>query len=401
MRIHPFRAWRPSPELAPDVASVPYDTIDTDEARALVDGNPKSFLRVTRPEVELGAAPEPEALYEQGRKKLVEFQAEGWLEQEAEPCLYVYALTMDGNTQHGLVGCCHVDDYRNNVIRKHEKTRPDKEDDRTRMIVTQGAHTGPVFLTYNGQSAVDAEVARVEEDAPLIDLTADDGVRHQVWRVADTAALTRAFDAVPLAYVADGHHRAAAASRASETVNPGGGESDVDWFLTVLFPAEQLDILAYNRCVSDLNGHTPEAFLDALSGVCDVEDSGEAVPAGPREVCMYLAGAWRTLRFPEGGDEDAVSSLDVSLLQDGVLAPLLGVADPRRDARISFVGGIRGTSELERRVDSGKALVAFSMHPADVQQMIRIADEDRIMPPKSTWFEPKLRSGLFVHRFTS
>lgn len=398
MRIHPFKAWIPGAHIASDLASVPYDTIDTDEARAMVEGNEKSFLRVTRPEVELAGKPSAEALYEQARKKLGAFQKAGWLKQEPAPCLYVYALTMDGHTQHGLVACCHTDDYRNDLIKKHEKTRPDKEDDRTRMIMSQGAHTGPVFLTYNGASEIDAEVARVETGPALFDMTLADGVRHQVWRVSDTAALESAFARVPQSYIADGHHRAAAAGRASEMLK-GQGRDEVDWFLSVLFPADQLRILSYNRCVADLNGHTPESLLAALTKVCSVKLGGPAEPAKPRQVAMYLAGKWYTLTLSSSGAADAVSSLDVSLLQDGVLAPLLGIKDPRRDTRISFVGGIRGTATLEQQVDSGTAGVAFSMYPADVKQMIQIADEGLIMPPKSTWFEPKLRSGLFVHTF--
>jgi uncharacterized protein (DUF1015 family) len=300
-----------------------------------------------------------------------------------------------------VVACCHIDDYARDIIRKHEKTRKDKEDDRTRHCLELNANSGPVFLTYRDTAALDARVAATQQTTPLYDFTAPDGVRHTVWRVEEDAApWVEAFGQVPLAYVADGHHRAAAAFRSGQqrrAANPNHtGREEYNWFLAVLFPETQLRILPYNRCVADLNGLAPDAFLAQVSLIFTTAPADGAEPVGPREVRMYLAGRWYALTWEEV-EADPVGRLDVSVLQDRLLAPVLGIDDPRTNTRISFVGGIRGTGELEKRVNSGEAKVAFAMTPTTVDQLMAIADADAIMPPKSTWFEPKLRDGLFVH----
>ena len=407
MRIKPFAAIRPTVEKAASLASVPYDVVDTAEARALAQGNPDSFLHVSRPEIDLPDSVDihADAVYAQGVKAFRELQERGVLIREAGERVYIYRQIMNGHSQSGVVVCCHIDDYAGDIIRKHERTRKDKEDDRTRHCVELNANSGPVFLTYRDSTAVDELVAQAQGEQPLYDFSASDGVRHTVWRVEGAAApWIAAFDHVPLAYVADGHHRSAAACRAGaqrRAANPAhNGSEEYNWFLAVLFPESQLRILPYNRCVTDLNGMTPAEFLERVGEVFKVEELGReaaaAEPAGPCEVRMYLEGCWYTLSW-EPFQADPVSMLDVSVLQERLLAPLLGIDDPRTSMRISFVGGIRGTGELVRRVDSGLDAVAFSMYPVTVAQMMDIADAGQIMAPKSTWFEPKLRSGLLVH----
>lgn len=403
MLIKPFAALRPAPEKAAALAAVPYDVVDTAEARALAAGNPDSFLHVSRPEIDLPDSVDihDDAVYAQGARALRDLQTRGALLREAGERLYVYRQIMGGHSQTGVVACCHIEDYANDIIRKHEKTRKDKEDDRTRHCLELNANTGPVFLTYRDQAALDALVARTQAGAPLDDFTAADGIRHTVWRVeGEPAPWVGAFRQVPLAYVADGHHRAAAAFRAGKQrreANPGHtGAEEYNWFLAVLFPASQLRILPYNRCVADLNGLAPDAFLERVKTLFQTAPAEGAEPAGPREVRMYLGGAWYRLAWDEF-EADPVGRLDVSVLQDWLLAPVLGIDDPRTNQRISFVGGIRGPGELVKRVDSGRDAVAFSMYPTTVAQMMDIADAGQIMPPKSTWFEPKLRSGLLVH----
>ncbi len=403
MLIKPFAALRPVPEKAAVLAAVPYDVVDTAEARVLAAGNPDSFLHVSRPEIDLPDSVDihDDAVYAQGVRAFKELQARGVLLREDGERLYVYRQIMGGHSQTGVVACCHIEDYAQDIIRKHEKTRKDKEDDRTRHCMELNANSGPVFLTYRDTAALDALVAAVQTGAPPYDFTAADGIRHTVWRVEGAnAEWVEAFRRVPLAYVADGHHRAAAAFRSGQqrrAANPAhtGGE-EYNWFLTVLFPATQLRILPYNRCVADLNGLEPAAFLAKVGTIFKTEPADGAEPAGPREVRMYLGKAWYKLTWDEFA-ADPVGRLDVSVLQDWLLAPVLGIADPRTNTRISFVGGIRGTGELSKRVDSGRDAVAFSMFPTTVAQMMDIADAGQIMPPKSTWFEPKLRSGLLVH----
>ena len=402
MKTKPFIALRPAPDAAVKIAAVPYDVVNTEEARALAAGNPLSFLHVSRPEIDLPPETDiySDAVYAQAKKALADLLSSGALVRDGEPAYYLYRQQMGSHVQTGVVACCHIDDYANDIIRKHEKTRQDKEDDRTRHVLELGANTGPVFLTYRDSAEIDAAVAACAATAPLYDFTSDDGNRHTVWKVpaASTASMRTLFDSVPLAYVADGHHRAKAAWRAGNERRAAGAPvgSESDWFLAVLFPASQLQILPYNRLVADLNGLTEEAFLARVREIFKVAETDEKSPREARNVSMYLGGRWFGLSWPSF-DGDPVAVLDVSVLQERLLAPVLGIADPRTDKRISFAGGIRGTDYLEGEVDSGRAAVAFSMAPVSVAQMMSIADAGKIMPPKSTWFEPKLRSGLFVH----
>jgi uncharacterized protein (DUF1015 family) len=403
MKIQAFRALRPAGDRVEQVASVPYDTINSDEARELAEGKPWSFLHVIRPEIDLpvGCDVHADAVYEKAAENFKHFQDESVLIREDEPALYVYRQQMGDHVQSGIVACCHVDAYDQNEIRKHEKTRQDKEDDRTRHVKTLRANAGPIFLTYRDELVIDDLVAKTKNQAPLYHITSQDGVIHTVWRVDDAAAVSTAFEHVPCSYIADGHHRSAAAARTAHEMrdaNPNHtGDEEYNWFLAVLFPATQLKILPYNRCVHDLNGLTEKDFLAAVKREFGVSESGQPLPAGSCQASMYLGGKWYGLSWTHPGTEDSVSALDVSALQDRLLAPILGIDDPRTSTRIDFVGGIRGADELEKLVDSGRGAVAFSLCPVQVGQMMDIADADRIMPPKSTWFEPKLRSGLLVH----
>ncbi len=406
MRLTPFRAIRPRPELAAQVASVPYDVVNRAEAAELARGNPHSFLHVGRSDIDL-----PEdvdqydpRIYSRARQALDELIAGGTLMRDPAPRLFLYRQVMDGRTQTGVVGCVHVDDYERDLIKKHEKTRQDKEDDRTRHVLTLNANAEPVFLTYRGRREIDAAVDRIATSTePLYDFTAPDGVRHTVWPVPDSDRLAAAFADVPYSYVADGHHRSASAWRAGKELrakNPGHqGEEEYNWFLAVLFPADQLRILPYNRVVRDLKGQAPAAVLDRLRGLGRLTETKDPRPDRPGVCCVYLDGRWHRLELnPSSIDRtDPIASLDVSLLQDRVLGPILGIGDPRTDKRIDFVGGIRGTAELERRVKSGEMAIAFSLYPTTLDQLMAVSDTGQVMPPKSTWFEPKLCSGLFVH----
>jgi uncharacterized protein (DUF1015 family) len=409
--LFPFRAVRPAPQVAARVASVPYDVVSTDEARALARDEPLSFLRVTRPEVDLaaGTSPYAEAVYQQAVVNFEDLQRSAPFVQEAEPSLYFYQLAAGGHAQMGLAGCFSVGEYDAGLIKKHEKTRKDKEDDRTRHLLDLRAQTGVVFLTYRAHETVDGIAKRIARTPPLYDFTAKDDVRHTVWRVtgADLTALVAAFGTMTALYIADGHHRAASASRARATLASRGGQvGGADRFVAVAFPDNQVRILAYNRIVKDLGGRTPDDLLDAISARMAVAP-GRPTPAAAGHVSMYLAGRWHDLTLPrprragDGGKSPSdclAASLDVEILQRQVLEPLLGVGDPRTDKRIDFVGGIRGTGELERLVSSGQAAAAFSMFPVGMHDLLGIADAGGIMPPKSTWFEPKLRDGLLVHK---
>ena len=405
MRLHPFRALRPAPELAEQVASVPYDVVNRSEAAALAAGNPHSFLHVGRSDIDLPANVDPydPRIYAQARRALERFEGDGTLLREAEPSLYLYRQVMDGRAQTGVVGCVHIDDYERDVIRKHEKTRPDKEDDRTRHVLTLRANAEPVFLTYRGRPQIGSLAAATLEGAPLYDFTAPDSVRHTVWRIADPGLFIEAFRQVPVAYVADGHHRSASAWRAGRELRNAPaqhrGEGEYNWFLAVLFPADELRILPYNRVVRDCCGMGPPELLARLSHVGHVSVTDDPVPGRPGTFCFFLMNAWYRLELDEATIDrsDPIASLDVSLLQDRVLGPVLAIGDPRTDKRIDFVGGIRGTAELERRVRSGEMAIAFSLYPTTLEQLMAVADAGQVMPPKSTWFEPKLRSGLFVH----
>jgi uncharacterized protein (DUF1015 family) len=407
VRLHPFDALRPAPRLAARVASVPYDVVSRDEAAELARGNPHSFLHVGRSDVDLPEDVDPHdpRIYRQAREALDAMVEQSTLIRDGTPALYLYRQIMDGRAQTGLVGCVHVDDYEQNIIRKHEKTRQDKEDDRTRHVLTLEAHAEPVFLTYRVAVEVTKLTATVEATPALYDFTAEDGVRHTVWRISDPEPWIRAMRAVPHAYVADGHHRSASAWRAGKERRAANsehrGDEEYNWFLAVLFPSDQLRILPYNRVVRDLGGKSAPALLRELAGIGQVGPCDDPHPARPGSFCVYLEKSWYHVQLKKDTipTHDPIGSLDVSLLQDRVLTPILGIGDPRIDKRIDFVGGIRGTAELERRVDSGEMAIAFSLYPTTVDQLMSVSDAGAIMPPKSTWFEPKLRSGLFVHTF--
>jgi uncharacterized protein (DUF1015 family) len=402
-RLFPFRALRPDAQQASAVAAVPYDVVNREEARRLAEGRPLSFLHVSRAEIDLPADTDPYAdiVYRTAAENFARLRSTAPLVQEDAPSLYVYRLTMGGHQQTGVAACFSLDEYDAGAIVRHERTRKDKEDDRTRHMLELSAQTGPVFLTYPAASSVDGIVEKVTAANPLVDFTAEDGTRHTVWRVPDDLAhrLEEGFGRIPRLYIADGHHRAASASRARQEVRSrrGGGESDADRFLAVAFPDAQTQILPYHRLVKDLNGYTPATFLDALRERCAVVPGGDT-PSGKGRVSMYLQGQWYDVALGAAAPGVPMAErLDVALLQDRVLRPLLHVEDPRVDRRIDFVGGIRGPRELLRLVDSGAAAVAFAMHPVGVDDLMAVSDAGGIMPPKSTWFEPKLRDGLLIH----
>jgi uncharacterized protein (DUF1015 family) len=389
------------------VASPPYDVLSSDEARDMAAGNPLSFLHVNKPEIDLppGTDVYSDAVYAKGAENLRRLQAEGALLREPVPALYLYRQRMGDHVQTGLVAGASVDEYEADLIKKHEHTRRVKEDDRTRHVDALDANTGPVFLTYKARPEIDALAERLTAVPPTYDFVAPDGIQHVLWVVADASdreALRDAFRRVPELYVADGHHRSAAATRIRamrrETNPSHTGEEPYNFFLAVIFPDNQMKILDYNRVVRDLNGLESGAFIEAVGTRFEVEPTSDAKPRQPADFGMYLEGSWYRLRarpgtFPAG---DPVRSLDVSILQDNLLAPVLGIGDPRSDERIDFVGGIRGLGELERRVASGDWQVAFALHPTSIDQLFAVADAGLVMPPKSTWFEPKLRSGLIV-----
>lgn len=406
--IYPFRALRPPQEKVGQVAAVPYDVVNTEEARALAEANPLSFLHVSRPEIDLpeGTHIYADEVYEKARENFERFKTEGTLVEEDEPSLYVYRLVMGDHTQTGVAAAFSVDEYDNDIIRKHERTRPDKENDRTRHILTLRAQTGPVFLTYRADRRIDALVEAETKAEPLYDFEAPDGVRHTVWRAAAAEQLARCFAEVPLLYIADGHHRAASASRARAELkakNPNHtGEEDYNRFLAVVFPDERMQILPYHRVVKDLNGRSEEEFLEAVRARFNVtEDAKREGPGKTGHWHMYLGGKWYGLNLRDEAartlSDDPTTALDVSLLQNNLLDPVLGVTDPRTDKRIDFVGGIRGTPELERLVDSGAARVAFALYPTSIEDLLRVSDAGGVMPPKSTWFEPKLRDAIVIH----
>ena len=405
MRIRAFQGLIPPATLAADLASPPYDVLDTAEACRIIADQPQSFLRVVRSEATLpeGVDPYGAEVYEQARKNFVQLQKDGELVRENAPQIYLYRQIMGGHAQTGLTAVCHADDYVAGLIKKHEKTRPDKEDDRVRLNTALSAHIEPVFLAFESTPEIESLMKKAAQTTPLFDFTAPDGVKHTLWRMPDPDAVVKAFGAVPHSYIADGHHRSAGAARvglAKRESNPQHtGEEDYNWFPAVMFPQDQLQILPYNRLVTDLNGLHPEEFLVRVGHACRLTPSAPPVPAQPGHVSMYLGGHWLGLSFDVPANADPVSRLDVSLLQDNILAPILGIDDPRTSKRIDFVGGIRGTDYLRQQVDAKRAAVAFSMHPVTMRQLMDIADAGQIMPPKSTWFEPKLRSGLFIHTF--
>ena len=407
--IKAFKAVRPVPEKAADVAALPYDVYNREEAAAAVYGKYDSFLRVDRPESTLDHRMNmyDPYVYEQAAKNLQKLYDRRVIAQDEKPCLYVYELVMDGRSQVGLVACTAVDEYLDGTIKKHELTREDKEIDRIKHVDACNANTGPIFLTYRDQPAIDEIIAGVMDKTPVYDFTADDGVVHRVWVIDDEATigkLVEDFKAVPNLYIADGHHRSASAVKVGlmrrEQHPDYKGDEEFNYFLSVLFPDKQLAIMDYNRVVKDLNGLTADEFLKALEEKFVVEKKGKE-PVRPAEKAtfgMYLDGVWYLLKAKEGiyDAADPVASLDVAILQDNVLVPILGIQDIRTDKRIDFVGGIRGLKELERRANSDMKL-AFSMYPTSIEELMNIADAGLLMPPKSTWFEPKLRSGLFIH----
>lgn len=399
--VTPFAALRPDPALAAKVCELPYDVMSSEEAKVMAEGNPLSFLRVSKPEIDLPAGTDlySAPVYAKGLENFQKLIAEGVLRRDEKPVFHLYRQIMGNHAQIGLVGLASCDEYLKNIVKKHELTRPDKEDDRVRHIETLNAQTGPVFLTYKSVPEIDALVARITAGAPEVDFTAPDGVRHSSWPVAEQADidfLVAEFAKMPALYIADGHHRSAAAGRVYQSRNGAGGSAG---FLTVIFPHDQMNILAYNRVLKDLNGHSPEEILAALGKVFTITEGAAPVPNKKHDLAFYQGGKWYGLTFkPEfTTGRSAIDLLDVSLLQTEILAPLFNIEDPRTSKRIHFVGGIRGTAELEKLVDSGEFACAFSMFPTGIVDLMDIADEGGIMPPKSTWFEPKLRDAMFSH----
>ena len=409
LRLRPFAALRPKPELASKVAAVPYDVVNRAEACALCEDNPLSFLHVSRAEVDLPAEVDPydARVYDGAKRAFAGLAERGVLLREERPCLYAYRqeATLAGRkvSQVGIVGCCHVDDYNEDRIKKHEVTRKDKEDDRTAHTLAINANAGPVFLAYKPEATLTALTEAATRGAALYDFTAADGVRHTVWCIDEPGPLVDAFARLEAAYVADGHHRSASAARAAverRRNNPKHrGDEEYNWFLCVLFAADQLNVLPYHRLVRDLGGLSKGDYLAKLSAIATVAPANTPIPEQPGSFGMYLDGQWYRVTLPQSAVavDDPVRSLDYVLLSEHVLDPLLGIRDLRTDKRIDFVGGIRGPAELERRVNSGECAVAFALRATTVEQLMRVADAGLIMPPKSTWFEPKLRSGLLIH----
>jgi uncharacterized protein (DUF1015 family) len=399
--IKPFAALRPKPELAARICELPYDVMSSDEAREMARGNDQSFLHVSKPEIDLppGTDIYDPAVYAKGRENFQKLISSGALKQDWAPAFYLYRQIMGAHTQLGLVAAASCQEYLDNIIKKHEFTRPDKEDDRVRHIETLNSQTGPVFLTYRAVPALDALFANVDAAQPDIDFTAPDGVRHTSWPIRDAATIQQiesAFAKIPNLYIADGHHRSAAAARVFQS-RKGAGQSAT--FLTVIFPHNQMQILPYNRVLKDLNGLSRDTLLEKLDAVFIIKPNGAPKPTRKHELAFYIDGRWFTLHFrPQfAATNDPIEKLDVTLLQKYVLDPIFGIDDPRTSKRISFVGGIRGTAELEKLVNTGEYACAFSMFPTGIEDLMTIADAGGIMPPKSTWFEPKLRDAMFCH----
>jgi uncharacterized protein (DUF1015 family) len=400
--VRPFAALRPKPKLASRICELPYDVMSSEEARQMADGNPLSFLHVSKPEIDLPTGTDlysPE-VYAKGKSNFQKLISDGALYQDKQPCYYLYRQVMGQHSQMGLVAASSCEEYLNGVIKKHEFTRPDKEDDRVRHIEALNSQTGPVFLTYRAVTALDELFSKITAGRPDVDFTGGDNVRHTSWTVSDAATIKTIeteFSKIPCLYIADGHHRSAAAGRVFES-RKGKGSSST--FLTVIFPHNQMQILPYNRVLKDLNGLTPDQLMEKLDGVFVIQkNSGAAKPNQKHFLGLYLGGQWHTLSFREhfARTSDPIEKLDVTLLQKYVLAPVFGIDDPRTSKRINFVGGIRGTAELEKLVNSGEYACAFSMFPTSIEDLMTIADAGGIMPPKSTWFEPKLRDAMFCH----
>lgn len=411
--IKAFKGVRPAKELASQVASLPYDVMNSEEAREMAAGNPNSFLYVIKPEISFGSGIDQysQMVYDKGRENFYSMLSQGTMQQDSTPCLYIYEQEWNGKVQTGLVAASSVQDYWDDIIKKHEFTRPVKEQDRISHMETTGIHPGPVFLTYPDVAEIDAIINREKQREPENNFIADDGVRHTVWIIHNPETIDLLVNLfakqVPFTYIADGHHRAASAAKVGRALKEAHlnstGQEAFNYFLTVLFPANQLQIIDYNRLVQDLNGLSKEDFLKAVGEKFIIEKVGEPMykPGKMNDFGMYLKGCWYKLTVKPGvaPTNDPVNSLDVAILQNNLLSPILGIDDPRTDNRIDFVGGIRGLNELQKRVDSGEMAVAFALYAVSIEQLIAIADSGNVMPPKSTWFEPKLRSGLIVHRF--
>ena len=406
--IRPFCAIRPAREKAEKIAALPYDVYNRMEAKEVAARNPESFLKIDRAETQLADtvdmyAPE---VYQKAHDTLWEMVENGSFVKEAKKCYYIYALTLNGRTQTGIAACASIDDYEKGVIKKHENTRAEKEKDRINHVNICNAQTGPIFLAYRSNSVINEVVSQVEKEEPLYDFTAEDGIRHSVWAISEEKQIDtveKAFAQIGEIYIADGHHRAASAVKVGQIrrkEHPGyTGEEEFNYFLSVLFPDQQLMIMDYNRVVKSLNGLTEQEFLEKASEIFEIKKAGSKAVKPERKGCfsMYLGGSWYQCAVkPEDIPEDPVEGLDVSLLQNKLLSPLLGITDPKTDSRIDFVGGIRGLEELERRC-SLDCVAAFAMYPTSIQELFAVADAGRLMPPKSTWFEPKLRSGLLIH----
>ena len=400
--IHPFKAWRPSPEQVSDISSVPYDVINTEEAKAMADDNPQSFIHVIRPEIDLPNDIDihDDRVYKKGAENLKMFKDEGFLKQENQQSLYIYKLTKDGETQSGIFACVSVEDYDNDVILKHELTRPEKEDDRTRHIMTQSAHAEPVMMTFKDTEEIHYLMDEITDTMDsLYDFTAPDGVGHQIWQVDITEAFEQAFKKIPHLYIADGHHRCKSASRVAETMkqqNPDHtGREEYNFFPAVLFPMDQMHILPYNRILYDVS----DEQWNTLQTEHELTESVHPVPDQKGEIAIYYDGIWHGYSLPLPKEPSSVEKLDVARLQRYLLEPIFGIKDQRNDKNLHFVGGIRGTTELERLVDSQDVDMAISMYPTSIEELVDVSDEGELMPPKSTWFEPKLRSGILVHTF--
>lgn len=416
--IRPFRAVRPQQNLASEVASLPYDVMNTAEAKEMAKGKPNSFLHVSRAEIDLPENTDihSQAVYQKAKENFDTLLKNGVLFQEEKPCYYIYAQTMNGRTQRGLAACSSIDDYFSDVIKKHEFTRPEKEQDRIEHMKALQAHVGPIFLTFPSNASIAEIINKTTASAPVYDFTTEDDIRHQLWLIDDAktiGAISEIFEKqIPFTYIADGHHRAASAAKVglamremgqkNEVTELGRSEQEFNFFLSVLFPSDELAIMDYNRLVKDLNGHSEDNFLTEIGKIFDVEKTilENVKPSSLHEFGMYIGKQWYKLKAKNNIiKSDPIGVLDVTILQENVLRPLLGINDPRTDSRIDFVGGIRGLSELQKRVDRGEMQIAFALYPVTIQQLINIADSGNVMPPKSTWFEPKLRDGLLSHTF--
>lgn len=400
MIIHPFRAWRPVPSAVSEIACVPYDVINTKEARSLAEGKPDSFLHVIRPEIDLPAETDiySDEVYRKGADNLRKLLHSDKMLQDEQESVYVYRLVMDGKAQTGIFTCVSVDEYDRDLIKKHEFTRPDKEDDRTRHISIQNAHAEPVMLIHQDDEGIENLISKTVSQDPLYDFTADDGIQHTIWKSVSAGEWTQAFKSIPAFFVADGHHRCKAASRVAAERNGASPsqEAEYNFFPAAIFAESQLRILAYNRVVYKATSDKLAQLFDMF----EVVSSGQKTPQTPGQVCVYSDGAWKTIRlFEAQAGGNPVQMLDVYRLQKQVLEPIFGILDPRSDTNIAFIGGIRGTGELEKLIDSDEATVAFSMYPTSIQELMAVSDAGLLMPPKSTWFEPKLRSGLLIHTF--